>query len=977
MITPKPRLRPTQSHSSRCRVLFLAVDLALAAIATAADSAPPIRPSDPSPSETIVLSPFEVFEDARDTYDATNTNSITGTSLGLHQTPLSAKIFNRTFIEEMGLDDIGSLLSSFGGLGPPLFGSGSDAQRGMQEGDSVDYKRMTSRGQTISNPRRDGLLRSDTSLMDSFDVESAEAVQGSNSLLFGSGDAGGVININSKRARLNQRTVNFIAKADSEGSTRYTTDINVGAKWVAVRINGLKSEELYFRPVLGKWQEGLQGSMTVRPLKWLTLFGEYRYFWRDHIRSGDATIRTPATFRLNNGETMDNKSTRYITGLGGSEVLGNYITLRNQDSLLGAYFRHNYTVASYSAGMEVSPLKDLHFQFRYGEDERTNMPPVPNSEVVYHPDAPGNRAPLRADGTRPWAMNVAPSGTARTEGAEGFKLTGVYRRNLGKWGDHWLNAFASQQDTYSIGETYRYLEADASGNPIFQGNLYATNSGQIAMPSVWVEPFSETVFGRRWPAKYVVDPLTGKVYKWGPVVFRGTVPVRPNNPLGTSGPIPASGARPAGYSEELIRERSKAVSLSSSLWQGRINTMAGHRFETANTVDVASGIQGRSVDYGSSTFGAVVDTPVDGVRVYGSYATNARISFGEDRDIYNQLLPIGKGVTKEAGFKFALFDHRVSGNVAYYITTGKNFTGTMSGTDRNNIDPAGINGRNGEAGFVYSKESRGLDLALSLRPLRWWQVRINYSEGNGREKSDISYPVFYNDEFNTITVNGQTAVGVKNAVTGNITPFMVPTVPGTTSDTVPLTLAMLRDRTSPYFAVLDPESGQITNATALGLFGEGIGTGRTGLPISSHQLGFVPPASSIVVRKAGERTTGYPEHSLSLVNRFQISEGLLRGTVFGFSTQYMTGIRGYMVTDAAKGGQRRLFYYPNRFENGFFATYSFRVIRKLRATLQLNIYNLFDKQTVVQLPNSSTGVVRYFSYQYSPIKSALSVRMDF
>jgi len=76
-------------------------------------------------------------------------------------------------MDELGGGDVFRLLSDYGGLGAMLFGGGNEDQRGMQEGDTVDYKSMTSRGLTISNPRRDGFLRSDTSLMDSLDVKSA------------------------------------------------------------------------------------------------------------------------------------------------------------------------------------------------------------------------------------------------------------------------------------------------------------------------------------------------------------------------------------------------------------------------------------------------------------------------------------------------------------------------------------------------------------------------------------------------------------------------------------------------------------------------------------------------------------------------------------------------------------------------------------------------------------------------------------
>lgn len=215
-----------------CLSIFLTISLAPLALAQLVST-----PTAPSSEQTVALSPFEVTASATDTYEANNTNSITGTSTSLNKTPLDARVFNRTMIDELDIIDVATMLSTFGGLGVPMFGAGSEDQRGMQDGDTLDYKNMTSRGLTISNPRRDGFLRSDTSLMDSFDVESAEALQGSNSLLFGSGDAGGVVNINSKRARLRQMTAKLTSRFDSEGSERYTADLNAGTRQVALRFN--------------------------------------------------------------------------------------------------------------------------------------------------------------------------------------------------------------------------------------------------------------------------------------------------------------------------------------------------------------------------------------------------------------------------------------------------------------------------------------------------------------------------------------------------------------------------------------------------------------------------------------------------------------------------------------------------------------------------------------------------------------------
>jgi outer membrane receptor protein involved in Fe transport len=967
--TAQPQPKEFPAMKKRIFLTFLA---GLFAAGTATDAQTGVTPPKEEP---VALNPFEVVADATDTYDATNTNSVTGTALSLNKTPLDAKIYNRTIMDELGVVDVAMMLSDLAGLGAPFLGVNED-QRGVQDGDGRNYKAMMSRGLQISNPRRDGFLRSDTSLMDSFDVESVEAMQGSNSLLFGSGDAGGVININSKRARLNRRSAMFSAKLDSEGTVRFATDLNAGSRLFALRVNGVTGTERYYRPILRVGQEGLQVAATARPVPWFTASAEYRHYIKDHIRSGNLTLRTPASLRLPNGEALDNKSVRYVTGLGGSALLDNYLTFTNQDSGSGALLRHYYVVASYAVALEASASRDLHFQFRYGKDERVNDNTSPTSSVLFHPDAPGNlyTAP---DGTplKRWAMNTSVQANPTAQGAEGYKLTGVYHRKLGCAGDHWLNAFVSQQDTFTTAHQWRYFETDAHGQVIQQGTITDANSGQIIMPAAWIEPFPTSVFGRSWPADFIRHP-NGKTYKLAPMVYPGAVPPTPQNPLGISGRLPAAGGPPVGYTRDETRERAKAVSLTSEFWGGRINTMAGFRFETADTLEASNGTAFGPLDYDTSTLGLVVDTPVRGVRVYANRATNAKVTFGTARDIYDQLLPVGEGISREIGLKFSMWDHRLSGNVSYYISEGRNFPGEL-GALRDDVNPNGINGRTEGSSYVFTRKSDGLDLSLTMRPLRAWQITLNYSEADGSERSDVSLPILYNDEFNTTTVNGQTVVGVRGAG-GAIAPLVVrsnPADPGSAG--MPLAVAMLRDPGSPYFAQLDPDSGQILNATAIGLATAGVGTGRIGLPISFHQLGFTPVAPEIIVRRAGERTTGYPEHSFSIINRYQFGSGPLRGLVAGLTSVYQTGIRGYRYTDAADGGLRKTFYHPDWVEHRFFGRYAFKLPRSLRASVQLNISNLLDKQELVALRRSTDGTIRYFAQRYSPRKFVLTTSVAY
>lgn len=946
---------------------------------TLAPLSPTTANSASAKEEMITLSPFEVTVDATDTYDATNTNSVTGTSTSLNKTPLDARVFNRTMMDELDIVDVAAMLSTFGGLGLPIFSAGTEDQRGMQEGDTMDYKSMTSRGLTISNPRRDGFLRSDTSLMDSFDVESAEALQGSNSLLFGSGDAGGVVNINSKRARLRQNFMKLTSRFDSEGSERYTADLNAGTKQVAVRVNAVKGRERFDRPIISLRPEGLQVAGAVQPYRWLGIFGDYRHFTRQHIRPSNATVRVPTSFRLNNGEAMDQQLSRYITGLGGSALINDFITLTNQDSLTGVYTQHYYDNTSKGLTVELTPSQDLAFQFRYGHDDRSNNTTAPSSTSVFHPDATGNLYRDENGALRHvWAMNTSLNVGPSSQGTRGYKFTGVFHRDLGRWGDHRFNGFYSNQESWNSQYSMRFYELDASGNVIQNpANITNTESGRNVMPAVWMPVFAETLIGGiGWPSTELTHP-NGKRYRLFPMIYEGAVPKTANNPLGISGAVNAATGQISGnYVKDDTNEESYGFSLFSSWWKGRIDTMAGFRFETADTVRLTTNVAKGPIDYDSTTLGAVFDTPVKGIRGYVNYATNAKINFGTDTDIYNNLLPIGKGVSREAGLKFSLWDHRLSGNLTYYVSEAKNFTGTL-GAFRDDVDPDGINGRNGGQGYTYNKKSDGLSAALSMRPLRWWQVTLSYTQANGSERSDVKLPVFYNDEFNTTTINGQQVVAVKSTG-GALTPLTVRSDPANAgSAQIPLSLAMLRDRTSPYFAVLDPDSGRITNAQQLGLLTTGVGTARTGLPISNHQLGFVPPSGTIIVRQAGESTTGYAEDAFSLINRFQIREGKLRGTVFGVSTVYQAGIRGYNYTDAAEGGKRKIFYYPDQILNNVFAVYNFKFAKRYHASLQANVANVLDEQKIVALPRSTTGATRYFAYQYAPRKFSVTATVGF
>lgn len=957
----------------------------IAPLALTAQSAPvkPVSTPAPVPNDAVVLSPFEVVAES-DSYEATNTNSLTGVSTSLNKAPVDARVITRTMMDELGSGDVFKMLSEYGGLGAMLFGGGNEDQRGMQEGDGAQPAGLSSRGFSMSEPRRDGFLRSSTSGFSSFDVESAEAVNGSNNLLYGSGEPGGVMVINTKRAQVNKRSLVLSTKFDSEGSRTHTADLNYGfnrgAKRFGFRLNLIDSGDRYYRPFLGLDQRGVQTSVTLRPYAWLNIFGDYRYYERAAIISAGATVRVPAGFTLSNGVNMDNQATAYLTGLGGSALLNDLITLRNQDSLSGVVPRQHWINKSKSVTVDLTPHKDLALQLRYSHDDRVNRALSPLSTQFFHPDHVGNLATDAAGAPlRQWAAFTSLGGSPFSTGAHGYKATLVGHRDLGRWGDHRLSAFYTGSSSWVVSRTARFYEINADGSWV-QNRAQITNadSGRTQMPAFWRPIFSGAMPGNlKWPQDIIVHP-NGKRYAWNTQVYPGAVPATAGNPEGLGGPLNALGQPTSGaFANDDTNEKGYGTSFSSSYWKGRIDTLVGLRFENAETIRTTTTVFKGPIDYGSKTYGVVFDTPVKGIRGYINYAVNQKINFATDRDVFNVLLPIGKGETKEGGLKLSLWDHRVSGNITYYQTAGENFAASLGGV-RDDVDPNGINGRNGGAGYVFSRVSDGISASLSARPFKPWQITFSWTQANGSERSDVILPILYNDEFNTTTVGGQSVVALKDAASGALSPFLVPVDPkDPTGATTALSLAMLKDNTSPYFANLDPDSGAILNSQALGLRTTGVGTTKTALPITAHQLGFVPPVPQLIVRKAGEVTTGYAENSFSNINRFQVSEGRFKGLVLGLSTTYARKFRGYMYTDAADANKRKIFYYPDKLQNNGFIVYRFRGFAKTQMSIQLNVDNLLDRQKILALPRSTNGTIRYFQYQYSPRKFALTTNVTF
>jgi hypothetical protein len=137
------------------------------------------------------------------------------------------------------------------------------------------------------------------------------------------------------------------------------------------------------------------------------------------------------------------------------------------------------------------------------------------------------------------------------------------------------------------------------------------------------------------------------------------------------------------------------------------------------------------------------------------------------------------------------------------------------------------------------------------------------------------------------------------------------------------------------------------------------------LPISQLQLnktlaGINTPGT-IVATRVGDKTTGYPERSVTLTNLYTFSgDNFLRGVQLGgtFSASWKNRRYYYYATPVTATNAltltRTLYYGPDSWQFDLIAGYR-RKIGRYDFRTGINIGNLFNHYIIQVLPNATTG----------------------
>lgn len=231
-----------------------------------AQTVPPAPPP-PAPSDVIELSPFQVNADAETGYQATNTLDGSRLNTPLRDTPGAISVFTKDLLDDLGITDINEMIrydvnseeshqdAEFSGVGNQAGNIGEGA------GSTGNASAWRTRG-LVGSVSLDGFRA--VGRTDTYNVESAGSTRGPNAILFGTGAAGGVLNLRTKAANTHRHANQLELKVGENSTRRGTFDVNrvLIKDRLALRLMGIAEEKGSHQP--HKYTEKAGGTLAAQ-----------------------------------------------------------------------------------------------------------------------------------------------------------------------------------------------------------------------------------------------------------------------------------------------------------------------------------------------------------------------------------------------------------------------------------------------------------------------------------------------------------------------------------------------------------------------------------------------------------------------------------------------------------------------------------------------------------------------------------------
>jgi iron complex outermembrane receptor protein len=921
----------------------------------AAPSLPPPSPgpvtrgsTEPAATPPVVLSPFTVETSQDRGYQAQTTLAGSRLKTNLKDVASPTSAFTETFLRDLGLtnleelapymlstelaynEDIGT--TRLAGNTPSTESSRSTRVRGLSGGTvSVNY------------------FKSPSVRFDTFNTDRIDQSRGPNSVLFGVGNPGGIVNVSTKRAVLNEPRGSLAFIGRSYDGWRYELDVNqpVVRDRLAVRIATAKEEshtwrdfefdksERYYATL--KWRPTTRTELNLdaeksdmdRKLDAPYVAGDQYTIWASRGRAISATpdanlgiARLAATstlvFDTATGTLADwrNQTVSVLkTSVDGQgvalrdfSILPRTTTLRGPGQFvrqnyhrLSGFLTHSFTP---QLNLEVAAMRtDEHYNNSLEQEEALRVdtsPRLPTGE----PNPNAGRPYIETTVSRRFR-------DSRTDAARGML---AYRHDAGRWGRHTLaGAFETNFYKESFIVVSEYITSPNAPDPSLP------ESGQNAVNRrTYVDlngPVSRIRYAElaRQPIRGLREQVTGRVYE------SGWVPLNANTRLNSNEGTTATWM------------------LQSSFWRERLHTIVGGSrdrrddyFSTQGRRPVPGFTQGVRYAIRSHTPDF---TSANGLSFSGVFHATPWLSLTYSKAQNSALPPVAlvdapkggglrtptpKGRSQDIGFKLDLFQQRLFLTATYFETRSqKEYAATSATTSAINVIWDGL-----EAAGVLRAS------AIALGDVRGLAVG---------ETSD-----------------GRTS-GYELELTANLTPTWR-TYANFSDETTERT--NIGQEVQAYFANFRPFFERFPTVPVAG----GAGT-------VANQLARADAAAytSFVVAD-GRRPAGQIKRKANLRTNYEFASEKLKGFSVGGGVRYFgRPVVGYFASGtAATGVQRRIFEGPEQVFVDASAGYRRRLGtvlgRRVQWTLQLNVNNVLDNDDVVPIRKASDGELVFYRF---------------
>lgn len=1008
----------TSGPSPRLTALLLA--LIGASVALAADSAAPAAAPQKSPAadETLVLSPFEVTTERDNSYGALESNSITRFRTDLSKLPVTAEVFTETFMRDIAANSPEEMLLQYGGAGMSTADAGAAGAFTTQPGDATSGAQINIRG-LRATIHRDGVLPATAQAngvvgtTSPFSTQAVEMTGGAQSLLYGDATGGGTVNLVSKMARFDRTSTRLDYRIDQYGDKRAILDENVGAGSVAARVALTGNDVRYNRLNLGGRAYGAYAQLAFK----LPLHSVLRV-------SGQRT-KAELTSSVSNGNvnnflvtsptTQDTTDPRFNYNL-------RYLVATNQLAPVSAAHPTDLRTL-FTPGLNLANVDSFRGWWKsdYLWDVYTNttlettIKPWLSSQIGFAydnsmKDSPGGSTALTPGfgkfgaGANPLAGTAialsTPSDSQTVTRRMGFRYSLLAENEL--WGGRLKSQTILSGEGGNInggqsGVAYGYYKSDAQGHILNNGVITNNEYGRTLLttsPTLWYSVqdglVAQPLFHPRTPVIQAIDnsgtaatnPDFGKLVYWARdqrrMIDKNLISAA--NPLGIIYPS-GTGSNGAQYNVGHTETHAYTLANVTEWFGGKAETLAGVRYLIEN--DQNDGPTSHTVPPTTRkpiyALGASYQL-LSWARIFADAGTSFQPG-PQPFDPYGKprLSPTGKGLVPDFGVKVT-FAKGLTGQLTYAPKSViKNEDIAIDATFVTAINPNGVNGQYQAAGGAPNsqinadKESSWVGVNLNYNPNRNYRLSFRAETTDGKFLTSSNFNQLYNDQF--YLNNGVVTYADK-------TPVLVdPTGKGGTA-TTPLTLAMINTVGNPFYATPDPDSGSITNTVlknALNAQDPIHGTAKTGvngLPVSAMQYAWGDPNGHNGVFNpvtAGQKTTGYYHYDFAIVNKYDFSEGRLKGfgigaTVFaGYqfrSHYYPTYPPGQTTATKGLDQTKALYLRPTTVTTDLILSYHYKFLGKYDVTTQLNVKNLLNHYELI-FPPASSGAPTYNNFIYT------------